>query len=805
MKPELELLEDRITPTAVCEANPTYQAECAYLGNLIPQSAVTLTAMHSGNWSNAATWGGRTPTANDVVYIPHGDTVTVDNTSANALAVLNNGVLTFDPSTNTKLTVDTVVSGTDTHSPGNPQGELDIGTAAHPIQAGYTATLEFQRAPAAVRNALFENGNDYDSLSGGLISMGTLNIYGSQVRPYVANTGPLIPGTTTVALASAPVGWKVGDTLLFPGTAPTSFNKYGQPVAPPDQDEQIQIAAINGNVVTLATPLQYAHTPAPDTQFLIADETRNVVIESAPGTPTDQQGHVMQMHNDAAGIAYAAFLNLGRTDKSQPLANGSPTNGPGLNQVGRYALHFHRDSYPGLTDKDPPIRVVGCFEEGSPGWGYDNHSSNVDFEQDVAYDNFGAGFATEAGNEIGTFNQCYAIRSIGVAGVHVGPGNFNNFTSMGIDGEGFWLQSPAVAVTNCITTDCTVGYAEWSLGLVEKNLGAAQLYVPWLPNANLYPSYLKNYVGVNGVPFSDFFGDTVSFATDGMDIAWNCQISPSRSFSTVNDFTASYVTNGVHGLKYAERVSVQNATFLACPGEPISGPPLSDIGVNSGAGYTVGWRFLNLNVQGFTFGAVPSNEGTDIIQGGYYNNATNFYIFLGFPDTIYNFSGVTFGPASGMDYRLPNPFPANLGWTAYIVPAEVFVDGQELYWPYQSPTALPFPTANPSVPPQLIGLTSQQIYQMYGLLPGGELAPAGAVSKSWTNGLLGPVETMPGYYALSRMLAPADKPYTLRYSLLVNGVLSYFTYPTPFTLQHGWNAITLLLNGHKTTFFVFGT
>jgi hypothetical protein len=93
MKPELEALEDRITPTSVCEANATYQAEWAYVNNLIPQSAVTLTAVQSGNWSNPATWGGRLPTFNDLVYIPNGDTVNVDNTSATALAILNNGLL----------------------------------------------------------------------------------------------------------------------------------------------------------------------------------------------------------------------------------------------------------------------------------------------------------------------------------------------------------------------------------------------------------------------------------------------------------------------------------------------------------------------------------------------------------------------------------------------------------------------------------------------------------------------------------------------------------------------------------------
>jgi hypothetical protein len=577
--------------------------------------------------------------------------------------------------------------------------------------------------------------------------------------------------------------------------------------ATPDEPETTEIASISGNTVTLAAPLQYSHTPAPRTPFLVADETRNVTIETASGTAPDQQAHVMEMHNDAVSIAYAAFDHLGRTDKSIPLANGSPTTGPGLNQVGRYALHFHRCAYPGLTDNDPPIKVVGCFEMGSPGWGYDNHSSNVDFEDDVAFDNFGAGFATEAGNEIGTFNQCYAVRSTGVL-LCGGATGFNNSASMGVDGEGFWLQSPAVAVTNDVATDCQIGFTEWSLPLGEKGLND-NLYIPWLPNASSYPAYLKGYVGVNNVPFTNFVGDIASFATEGLEVNWNCQGNYGL-FSTVNAFTASYVTDGVHGLKYANGVTVQNSTFLAYPGEPATGAPSRYIGVNSGPAYTASWRFVNLNVQGFTIGAVPSNTGTDFIQGGYYNNHTNFYIFHGFPGTVYNFSGLRFGPTSQMDYYLS---PAsNIPWQGGSSPVQVFVDGQELYWPDQTASAVPFPTANPNlppqlkIPPQLIGLTWQQIYNQYGLTPEGALTPATATGASWTNGLVGPAQSMPDYYTLlSRVSAPVTAPYTLKYWLYANGGQSHFTYPTPFILLPGWNAITLVLNGQKTTFFVFGT
>jgi hypothetical protein len=114
MKPGLESLEHRVTPTTVCTANPVYTAECNYLDNLITPSQATVTAVQSGNWSNPAIWStGRVPTASDVVYIPAGDTVTVNTTGCQALAVANNGTLTWLSTANTSLTVDTITSGMD--------------------------------------------------------------------------------------------------------------------------------------------------------------------------------------------------------------------------------------------------------------------------------------------------------------------------------------------------------------------------------------------------------------------------------------------------------------------------------------------------------------------------------------------------------------------------------------------------------------------------------------------------------------------------------------------------------------------
>ena len=49
----------------------------------------------------------------------------------------------------------------------------------------------------------------------------------------------------------------------------------------------------------------------------------------------------------------------------------------------------------------------------SPGWGFVNHSSNVAISGNVAYNVTGAAYATEAGDETGSFTGNIAIRSQG--------------------------------------------------------------------------------------------------------------------------------------------------------------------------------------------------------------------------------------------------------------------------------------------------------------------------------------------------------------------------------------------------------
>jgi hypothetical protein len=787
----LEELESRVCPTSVCNANPTYQTECNYLNNLVPQSAATVTAVQSGAWSNPATWGGRLPGNGDNVWIPNGVTVTVDTQEPGALrSILDNGVLTFAANVNTSLMVNTVVVGTDNNPTDLPEGELDIGTTANPIQSGVTATLTF--ADLGPQSQLFPN--DWQRLSGGLISMGTLNIYGSQVTPWL-NMNNAAAGATTLTLAGQPASWKVGDTLLIPGTSPTAT-----------QDEQIKIAAIQNNAdgtatITLASRLLYAHTATSGQAVQVADENRSVVIQSQDAANQDDAaGYVMEMHNDAASVQYAALLNLGRTNKAVPLnnakldANGNLIPSTGTNQVGRYALHFHRDYYPGFTNNDPPIQVVGNFEMGSPGWGYDNHSSNVDFIDNVAFDNFGAAFVDETGNELGSFQNNLAINTPGVPNSVNLLINRSQQQDFGWNGAAFWLTSPSTSVTGNHVWEAQIGYAIYNLGLTQPGLGLTR-------------SWNGNNVGNN--PLATFSNDTAGEVAVGVDLQYG---GPSADTPDIIDhFTAWDVTGIGIILSYNTNTQLVNDTLLGAPG--------ATVGIQTNPnGYCFNVDVINADVEGFPIGYNSLTMSVGTVQGGYWDDATA----INFPPIVaarqVAISGpIKFGPHVETEYSiqsrnlatfLSNPHDIFYANNIFESDQILLPNGRQLYALNQAANYVPFPkSTNLDLPVSWVGLTNAQLWAQDSVAPGGVVVPADASSDPSTNGLIGSAHPSPLIAQLfSRPFGQVGTPYQLQYktSPSINSQTTVHTNPIPINLQPDWNVLTEVINGTTTSWLVYG-
>jgi hypothetical protein len=278
---------------------------------------------------------------------------------------------------------------------------------------------------------------DPNQFSRGVISHGNLQIHGAATTSFVALAESPVKGNKTLVLAELPVGWDPGERIVVTGTNP---NK--------NQDEQLEIASVStvgGKVtVTVTTPLLHNNPLVTGQSIYVTNVSRNATVQSLSVAQTQHRGHVMIMHKPTAEIEYAGFYGLGRTDKRNPLHNveldsaGALVPGTGKNQVGRYAVHFHRT---GLDHHVAPPTIRGSAVVDSPGWGIVNHSSYVNVEGNTAFDIIGAAYVTEAGNEIGAFRNNIAIRSTGSG---AGIESREDRQDFGHQGDGFWFQGAGI-------------------------------------------------------------------------------------------------------------------------------------------------------------------------------------------------------------------------------------------------------------------------------------------------------------------------------------------------------------------------
>lgn len=306
---------------------------------------------------------------------------------------------------------------------------VEIGTPARPVQADVTATVVFADLGP------IDLAVDPGQLGRGAIFHGTTRIHWAEKTPFTTLASPPRAGDTVLALAAAPAGWQVGDRLVIAGTRADATG-----------EETVTITGIAGATVSFDQPLQYNHLPLrADLAVHVANLTRNVVFTSE-NPALDRRGHVMFMHNPEVQVANAAFNDLGRTNKLEILdppyfdEEGEFVEGTGRNATGRYSVHFHRI---GTDASRAPATVTGSVVAGNPGWGYVNHSSHVDFTDNVAYDLTGAAFNTEAGDEIGSFVGNLAIK---MHGSREEPQARQIHGDFGHAGDGFWLQGPGVRV-----------------------------------------------------------------------------------------------------------------------------------------------------------------------------------------------------------------------------------------------------------------------------------------------------------------------------------------------------------------------
>jgi hypothetical protein len=776
----IEGLEERLVLDN-CGCDPAVLA-------LVPDAAVTAMAIRPGLWSSPYTWReGHAPTANANVLIPLGVAVLVDNVFVAPLHTIRlDGTLIFSPHSNTGLSVDTLVV--------NGPGTLTIGTAAAPIDGAHTATLTF------TDSAPINTSWDPQQLSRGLLSLGTVSMYGSKRTAFVALAQAPKKGDTTLVLAKLPTNWNVGDQLLLPGTS-GDYN----------QDEIVTLRAMSGSLVTV-TPLVCDHlVPAAGLSTYVADMTRNVEIESANPSDIAGRGHTMFM-SAATDLEGAAFCDLGRTNKAVPLndpvfdSTGKLIAGTGTNPRGRYSIHFHEVG----TDKTTqPAEARDCVVMGSPGWGYVNHSSYVNFDNNISYNVFGAGFVAEAGDEIGALRGNLAVREVG-SGEAVD--SRSAIQDWGHNGVGFWYQGYGVLSQNNIAAGAAgAGFQWYGKGLIKPDGTEIQFAAANLPDPSLANGQLS--VSVESVPLGVFSGNVAFADTYAIWIDY-LQAHPlaANERSVVDNFTVWNLSGGRSAMMihYSSHLTVQNSWLVGNISQ-------GGIGIQEGNEATTDNMYLNDRIERWSVGLYTAQAGTDVITGGYFNNIVNIdipaqYAADGQAVAINN---VQFGmlPATQLvgkqQYNVEKTIDfatllQNYGPGGIFAPNLVTYNGQQVYAPEQAANFVPFTTAasSPGVPAALIGLTNQQLWDQFGLAVGGALAPAQAATLPGIRGTVGlAANYLPSVTLVSPTQADHTKPYQLVYNLGNQGVVD----PNPVALQAGWNLITRTIAGRTRSFFVYGT
>jgi hypothetical protein len=778
--------------------DPVLRAEHMDFLGLIPDAAITHTVARDGLWSDKNTWkDGVPPTADANVLVPKDRTVTLDCFCDVALRTVRvDGKLQFAHDRNTALLVDTLLV--------LPTGRLVIGTAAQPITADKQAKLIFaDRGPIDVKW-------DPHQLSRGLISHGAVIMYGAPTTAHVALAAAPRKGDIRMQLAQQPLNWNKGDRLILPSATLQA------------PDEELTILAIDGKEATVA-PLAHDHAaPAEGLSVPLANLTRNIVIASQNAKDSGRAGHVMFMHSPTVNINNVAFHDLGRTDKRKPINDPKldeqkhVKDGSGTNPRGRYAVHFHRA---GIDSESCPSFVKGCVVHNSPGWGFVNHSSFVEFENNVAFNVTGAAFVTEAGDEIGAFRGNLAIRSAGSGHDVESRRSIQDF---GHEGDGFWFQGGGVDIENNIACGhAQVGFIFFTNGLEQEGLGITKFAAANLPNAAW--AHGAKVVSVGQVPVRSFKGNVVFASHTG--IVPRHHLSHPKDggprYPGVTLLADSVVWNtqvGVH-VRYSSNITLRNLRLIGNPSDK-HGQQTAVLGQIEEVNRI---RCENLHVTGWRAGVDVRESGSWVIDGGFYDNQINILV----PTTIER--GRTIEITGAIRFAEPAK-PNSNHYDIYLAaefrtvfqgrdpnslfePDVITFKGKQLYYLEQAADFVPLRkkversddkmvvSADGKVPAELLDKTNNALWKSYGLAIAGAVAPAGAVTEPRLHALIGP----PINYPQPAVRFPSMSKQLRGFKLACTGPDKKLVAESPPTdLRQGWNLITIPIEDHLRSFLVFG-
>jgi hypothetical protein len=682
---------------------------------LLPPSKATHRAKANGDWADPKTWDNGVPTTGARVVIPECIQVTIRTELAPEVDwVLVEGTLRFAPDVNTRLRVMTMLV--------TDMGTLEIGSARERVRAHRTARIVF-----VPRSKEHRAGDAYD-ITGGLIALGEVQVFGADRRGFAIPAQPVRKGVTLLTLAETPIGWRVGDELLFP--AATHDGR--------DEIRTIKALSADGKTISLNAALGSDHAGPVDVAAAVpvGNLTRNVVFESADPTVISNRAHLMFMAHEGVHLSAARFQGLGRTETTRihtlPEKRADGTIDPGDNPIGRYAVHFHLRSRADI--QKPPLVFAGNVIVDSPKHGLVNHGGHVVAENNVTYAIPGSHFFAENGSEVGAFRNNLAVYSKGSGDKIRARDCLYDF---GHGGHGFWSQSAGVEIEgNYAFHHAGAGYSVFTRPVKEfgKLVRFAAANLP----AECRGGVTDEFVSTGAVPFR-FERNAGGNCGKGLEV-WNTNTYSMHNVpSVVAGCTFWDTPDGGIDLPYTFNTTIRDTTVVGRPGQHF---PTVGIGINNAT------KFLTLErvvVSGFRVGIDVPTRGHTLVDGARLDNEINVRITSPVQPgrrTVLRNNTFTHGHRGDVDYFLADPDCKFNGDLSLLFDRDVLLvedarfAGRTLYWPEQHPDAVPFPAGEVE---QLRGKTARQLMDQYGLAVAGSLAPAEAEKRAGVRGLVGPV------------------------------------------------------------------
>jgi hypothetical protein len=352
--------------------------------SILPSSAHAATAVQSGDWSDAATWGGAVPAGvEEDIVIPSGFDVVLDmNVECGELKVM--GTLEVDAA-DLALTCDSlIVMGS--------SAEFTVGTNASRFTNRFLFTLKGEDT----ENFEHTMGADTHDLGArALIALmgGTISMHGEDRVEWTVLDANVSAGATQLTMSGA-VDWEAGDVIVI--TAST--NDWTDV-----ETATVSSVANGGLTVNLTAPLAnmhtgviYQYTRPSDSKAWNADLraevgllSRNITIQGAADSTTDGFGAHVMIHGPMydgetthpSGEGYIKGVEIYRGGQKSLLA--------------RYPFHWHLVQQYGSGQYFSDNAVHESFNRGITIHGTDYAT----VENNIFYDHIGHGVFLEDGSE----------------------------------------------------------------------------------------------------------------------------------------------------------------------------------------------------------------------------------------------------------------------------------------------------------------------------------------------------------------------------------------------------------------------